>query len=96
MLLTFLQGFAWLAFGAAIASSVQMWLADRHMQEFRHPQEPLARFVLVPLRWQADLYTPDGQRFVTQAWRAFGRMFGFFLLGAILQMIVIAFRDGAA
>ena len=77
---------SWLAFGAAAFSAVQMWIADHQMQQFRHPAEQSARYWLVPIRWQEDLYLPQGQPMVRKAWQALGRTAGFFFLAAILLM----------
>ena len=84
---TVVQILSWIAFGAAAFSAVQMNILDRQMQQFRHPQSDMSSFQLVPLRWRQDLYTPPGQVLVTRAWRAFGRMVGFFLLAALLLVL---------
>ena len=87
MLPGILELLSWIAFGAAAFSAVQMNLLDRKMQAFRHPQADLSSYQLVPLRWRQDLYTAPGQVLVSRAWRAFGRMVGFFLLAALLFLL---------
>jgi hypothetical protein len=87
MLPTILQILSWIAFGAAAFSAVQTSLLDRQMQAFRHPHSDLSSFQLVPLGWRQELYTGPGQVLVSRAWRAFGRMVGFFLLAALLFLL---------
>ena len=78
---------AWLSFGGAALSAVQMWALDRQLQAFRHPQAARSSFLFVPVRWQQELYTAEGQALVVRAWKACARMVGFFLLAAILFLI---------
>lgn len=85
MIVFTIAGFALLAM--AVLRGLQAWVADQRMQRFRVPGESFGSYLFVPLRWQKHLYSPDGERFVTEAWRRTGAMYGYGLVGMLLFAI---------
>ena len=78
---------ACLCLAAAAYCAVRAWNSDRQLQRFRGPTVPQGRFAFVPLRWQREIYLPEGAGLVDQAWR-----YAFWMAGlAIGGMLLLAF-----
>ena len=82
--MTVVQLLGWVCVAAAMFFAVRMWGADRRLQAFRSAGVPAHRYAFVPVRWQRDIYLPDGAPLVDEAWRHFRRMLGAGLLGMLL------------
>jgi hypothetical protein len=78
---------ALICFVLSVWYAVRMHSIDRKIQTYRIPEIPAHRYALVPLRWQREMYQPEGTRLVDEAWRCFRRM----LASAILGMLLLAF-----
>ena len=77
----------WVSIGVAAYYALRMNILDRRMQQYRPENARPMRYAFVPLRWQQDFYTQEGHAIVGQAWGAFGKMVGFFLLGVVFMAV---------
>jgi hypothetical protein len=79
-----LQTLAYVCIAAAIGFAVRMHGVDRRLQQYRAPETPVHRYVLAPVRWQREIYRPEGAALVDDAWRNFRRMAAAIVLGMLL------------
>jgi hypothetical protein len=73
----------WVLFAGAAGCAVRMWWLDQRLQDFRAQGTPRGAYLLVPVRWQRRLYTPEGQPLVDRAWRTMFAMYGLGLLALL-------------
>ena len=74
------------AVAGAVYYSVRMWLLDQRMQRFRQPGRSGLVYAFVPVRWNDELYTPEGRLLVAEAWRAWRRQIALGLLAIALLL----------
>ena len=77
----------WACFAVAAFYAVRMWWLDRRLQTFRAAGARSSAFLFIPVRWQNELYTAEGQPLVMSAWRSFGAVVVWFGLGAALLLL---------
>jgi hypothetical protein len=85
--MTVLHLAAFALFAVAAYHAVRMHGFDRRLQSFRAPDAPPRSFLLVPLRWREQLYTPEGLPLLRGAVRAMLMMYGWGLGALILFAI---------
>ena len=78
---------AWVSFIVACFYGVRMWWLDQRLQKFRAGGARSSAFLFIPVRWQEDLYTSEGQPLVRNAWRAFRAMIVWFGVGAVSMLL---------
>ena len=71
----------WILLMAAAMLMIWAWSADRRMQRFRVQGRPTSDYLIIPIRWQKQLYTSEAHPLVTQAWRSVAAMSGCGILG---------------